>query len=98
MVLAASRHYTSRSVTFDGKTIILSATDLSTFLSCRHRTALDLAVALGEHEKPTWVDPFTEVLRERGQAHERRYIESLRARGLAILDLSGADDHLQRTI
>ncbi len=81
-----------------GNTIILSATDLSTFLSCRHRTALDLAVALGERARPTWVDPFAEVLRERGQAHERQYVESLRARGLDVLDLSGVDDPHQRTI
>ena len=81
-----------------GKTLVLSATDLSTFLSCRHCTALDLAVALGEREKPTWVDPFAEVLRARGQAHERNYVESLRADGLKVLDLSGADDPYQRTI
>ena len=83
---------------FVSNTVVLSATDLSTFLSCRHRTALDLAVALGERDKPTWVDPFAEVLRERGQAHERRYVESLRERGLSVLDLSGADDPHQRTI
>ena len=81
-----------------GKTLVLSATDLSTFLSCRHRTALDLAVALGEREKPRWVDPFAEVLRHRGQAHERNYVDALRAGGLRVLDLSGRDDALERTI
>ena len=29
----------------DGPELILSATDLSNFLGCKHRTALDMAVA-----------------------------------------------------
>ncbi len=81
-----------------GDTLVLSATDLSIFLGCRHRTALDLAVALGEREKPTWVDPFAEVLRERGREHERKYVESLRASGLTVVDLGGTDNAHQLTI
>ncbi len=81
-----------------GDTLVLSATDLSIFLGCRHRTALDLSVALGEREKPTWVDPFAEVLRERGREHERKYVESLRASGLTVVDLGGTDNAHQLTI
>jgi predicted RecB family nuclease len=80
------------------ETLILSATDLSIFLSCRHRTALDLSVALGEREKPTWVDPFAEVLRERGREHERKYVESLRVSGLIVVDLAGTDNAHRLTI
>ena len=77
-----------------GPTIELSASDLSWFLGCRHRTALDLAVAHGRREAPNWVDPVLELLRERGFAHERRYADALRAKGLAVIDLaeySGSD-------
>ena len=73
-----------------GHAIELSASDLSGFLSCVHLTALDLAVARGEREPPTWVDPVVKVLRERGLEHERGYVERLRAQGLTITDLSGA--------
>jgi hypothetical protein len=57
----------------------LSASDLSQFLSCRHLTALNLAVALGHRAAPTWIDPALVVLQQRGLDHERAYIDSLRA-------------------
>ena len=68
-----------------GSTIELSASDLSGFLSCVHLTALDLAVARGTREPPTWTDPVLIVLRERGLEHERGYVEELRAQGLSSL-------------
>ena len=71
-----------------GDEIELSASDLSGFLSCVHLTALDLAVARGNRESPSWVDPAAIVLRERGLEHERRYVEGLRAQELTITDLS----------
>ncbi len=66
----------------------LSATDLSHFLGCRHRTGLDLAVARGELAKPAWVDPAVETLRERGFEHERQYVSALAAQGYSAMDLS----------
>ncbi|MEZ5293441.1 MAG: TM0106 family RecB-like putative nuclease [Vicinamibacterales bacterium] len=74
--------------------LILSPTDLSAFLGCRHRTALDLAVARGVLRKPDWDEAFTRALRERGLEHEQRYLAWLRAQGRTVVDLSG----LQREI
>lgn len=71
-----------------GTTIELSASDLSQFLGCRHRTALDLAVAHGQREAPTWVDPAMLVLQQRGLDHERGYVDALRAEGLLAVDLA----------
>lgn len=68
--------------------LVLSASDVSRFLGCRHRTGLDLAVAVGELRPPSWVDPFMQVLRERGLEHEQHYTEELRAQGLETLDLA----------
>ena len=64
-------------------------TDLSNFLSCRHLSALDLRAARGELKRPVRYAEFLEELRERGLAHEKAYLEHLRAQGLSI---SGADD------
>ena len=77
----------------------MSASDLSQFLGCRHRTALDLAVAHGLREAPHWVDPAMVVLQQRGLEHERRYADGLRAQGLVVEDLSetGGDDSVART-
>src|ERR1700730_14968225 len=66
----------------------LSASDLSNFLGCRHRTALDLAVVYGIRTVPHWLDPTLAVLQARGLDHERRYIDKLRAEGLDVEDLS----------
>jgi|SRR6266566_942657 hypothetical protein len=44
----------------------LSASDLVGHLNCDYLTALDLAVARGELDKPSVWDPVLEVLVERG--------------------------------
>jgi uncharacterized protein len=66
----------------------LAATDLANHLSCRHLTTLDLRLAKGEIAAPEWDNPHLHVLQQRGLEHERAYIASLRARGLAIAVLS----------
>jgi hypothetical protein len=76
----------------------LSASDLFNFLGCRHRTGLDLAVARALLAKPEWSDPFAFVLRERGHRHERHYVDALRASGCHVLDLTGADAAVARTV
>jgi uncharacterized protein len=77
--------------------ILLSASDLSNFLSCRHRTALDLALVRSLVERPTRVDPMSDLLRERGFAHEQRYVDALRRRG-EVVDLREHLDAESRTI
>ena len=66
----------------------LSATDLANHLSCRHLTTLDLRLAKGEIKEPSWENPHLRVLQQRGLEHEGAYIESLRSKGHAIVDLS----------
>jgi hypothetical protein len=66
----------------------LSATDLANHLSCRHLTTLDLRLAKGEMAEPSWENRHLRVLQQRGLEHEKAYIESLRSKGLAIVDLS----------
>jgi predicted RecB family nuclease len=69
-------------------TTTLSATDLANHLSCRHLTALNLRLAKGEIKEPSWDDPHLRVLQQRGLEHEKSYIESLRSKGVEIVDLS----------
>ncbi|MEO5814083.1 MAG: hypothetical protein ABIT20_02270, partial [Gemmatimonadaceae bacterium] len=68
--------------------LTLSATDLANFLGCRHRTALDMAVADGARERPFVDDPLLDLLWKRGLEHERQYVDSLRRAGKQIVDLS----------
>src|ERR1700683_2926641 len=69
-------------------TVTLSATDLANHLSCRHLTTLDLSLAKGKIAEPSWENPDARVLQQRGLEHEKAYIESLRSKGLTIVDLS----------
>src|SRR5262249_34371870 len=84
----------------DGSALSLSATDLSNFLGCRHRTALEMQAAAGTRQRPHFEDPLLDLLTQRGLDHERAYVDSLRAIGRAIADLrhvKGREDLLAAT-
>ena len=49
-----------------------SATDLVGFLACEHLTTLDRAELLGSLSAEERVDEELQVLRERGEEHERK--------------------------
>jgi uncharacterized protein len=72
----------------------LSATDLANHLSCAHLTELSRAVAEGRARKPKWNDPLAAILRERGIAHERAYLQHLRdSEGLEVVAIPEGDEH-----
>jgi uncharacterized protein len=75
----------------NGTNFELTATDLVGFLNCRYLTDLDRAVAEGSLPKPKTWDPLLEVLRERGDLHEKEYINHLRAGGLETVHIDGAE-------
>jgi uncharacterized protein len=72
----------------DAGKLILSASDLSNFLNCRHRSALEMGEAFGKRRRPAWTDPLLEALFARGLEHERSYVSTLGAAGKRIIDLS----------
>ena len=76
-------------------TLTLSATDLASFLGCRHKTALDMEAAAGLRDRPHFDDPILELLFQRGTDHEKAYVESLRASGLSVTDLTQVIDRAQ---
>src|SRR5688572_28209245 len=70
--------------------LIFTPTDLADFLACRHKTTLELEAVRKLRARPTYSDPLADQLRKRGQEHERRYVDSLRAKGLTVEDLTTA--------
>src|SRR5690606_20258144 len=70
--------------------IHLSPTDLANYAACEHLTTLDLRLVRGEIQKPDDFSLVTQALRRRGEEHERKYIEHLRAEGYPIVDLRDA--------
>ncbi|HEY7329496.1 MAG TPA: TM0106 family RecB-like putative nuclease [Gemmataceae bacterium] len=67
----------------------LSASDLVGHLNCRYLTALDLAVARGELDKPAVWDPVLDVLAQRGAIHEERYLDHLVHTGFPVTQIEG---------
>jgi uncharacterized protein len=74
----------------------LSPTDLAAFLSCRHRTALEMGRAAGKRERPVDDDPGLAALFERGLEHEAAYVARLKAEGRTIVAIEGDDDPAER--
>src|ERR1041385_6914505 len=59
--------------------LLLSASDLINFLECEHLTWLDLEQALGRlYVEPKRPDT-AELVARKGEDHEARYLEALRA-------------------
>src|SRR5947209_4782054 len=81
-----------------GRDLVLSATDLANFLACRHRTALDMAVAFGARDRVYRRDPLLEILWQRGIEHEKRYVESLRNDCATVVDLGDVDDPVEQVV
>src|SRR5215208_4225406 len=76
----------------------LSATDLSVFLGCHHRTALDMEAAAGTRARPHFDDPLLELLYARGLEHEQSYVASLKTAGRAVTDLEHLKDPLDAVV
>jgi uncharacterized protein len=74
--------------------ILLSATDLSTHLACRHATSLDIKAVRGELQRIHRNDPSLDLLIERGRRHEEAYLDHLRDQGCEVLREGGG---LERT-
>lgn len=92
-------HPAYHTVRASGSDLVLSATDLSNFLGCRHRTAIEMLEARGQRRRPYHDDPLLELLFQRGIDHEQSYVASLREAGRQIVDLSGdASEATRRTL
>ena len=82
---------------FSKSRLVFSATDLGNHLACWHKTQLDLRCAKNELERPQWDDSVFEVLRQKGEEHERRYRGHLEAQGLKVVELPESNRDLAAT-
>lgn len=75
---------------FRNDAFIFSPSDLVAHLACEHLTQLERLAATGQLDRPTDDRSDVELIRELGDAHERRYLELLRAEGRSIVEISDA--------
>jgi uncharacterized protein len=73
-------------------TLVLSATDLVGYLACDHLATLELSRVAGLRERPhRRDDPTIEIIQEKGDLHERSYLDALRAGGKSVAEIEKAD-------
>ncbi|GAB77313.1 uncharacterized protein SAMN05421595_1140 [Austwickia chelonae] len=73
--------------------IVLSPTDLTTFLACPHASRQDLEVARGlKPAPPRSADDQLMLISARGMAHEREYLRRLESDGRRIVEIGRHPD------
>ncbi len=70
-----------------GSQLLCSPLDLASFIACEHLTQLELAVASGEGTRPTFENAYADLIRRKGEEHERAFLEDLRAVGHAVTEV-----------
>src|SRR5262249_13124861 len=72
--------------------LVISPSDLSSFLACRHRAGLDFAVASKALTRPATSNPYAAILQKHGEDHERKHVDALRADGMKCAEARPTDD------
>ena len=67
--------------------LVLSATDLSSFFECAHRTVLDLEVLDRQLDRPPQNDLERRIMQQRGREHEARVLASFGAQELTVANI-----------
>jgi predicted RecB family nuclease len=77
----------------DNGHLSFSPSDVTAYLACEHLTQLELKVARGKLVKPDVEDAQAELIRRKGEEHERAYLEELLADGrdFATIEIAGTD-------
>jgi uncharacterized protein len=70
-----------------GSSLTLSATDLSAFSECAHKTTLELQVAFGQLERPGVNELERRLLEKRGFDHEARVLAHFRESGRSVVTI-----------
>ena len=63
----------------DADRLHLSPSDVTAFLACEHLTTLSLAHARGKIARPDVPNEHADLIKRKGDEHERAYLETLRA-------------------
>ena len=75
----------------DGR-LVLSATDLTKHVACPHITTLDLRALDGTGGGARTPDDALNLIFAKGLAHEADYLQTLRDRGLTIVEIASTSD------
>jgi predicted RecB family nuclease len=76
-----------------GSELRFSPSDLNGFLECEHLVTLELRAARRELARPQVENPQAELIRRKGEDHERAYLDELHAAGkdVVAIEVTGPD-------
>ena len=77
---------------FFGGQLVYSPSDLANFVACEHLTDLDHSVALGESTRPSFGNAYTDLIKRKGEEHERNFLEALGTAGHVITQVGLGED------
>ena len=77
----------------DSGILSLAPSDLSRHLGCAHATTLALEVARGDRKQSQGAGAYELMIRDKGDTHERAYLEQLEVRGLEIATIERAGSY-----
>jgi uncharacterized protein len=80
-----------------GSTLLLSATDVTKWLSCAHLPLLDHQVLHGLEEPPRGGSESADLIPRHGFEHERRLLERFQAEGLSVAAVERTEAAVPRT-
>lgn len=72
--------------------LLLSPSDLSAYLACPHLTTLELEVAQKQRTRPHTREALAQLVAEKGDLHEARYLAHLQGQGLKVEVIGLPDD------
>jgi uncharacterized protein len=72
--------------------LVLSPTDLTKHLACRHLTTLDLLALRGGISPPLQVDEALELIFRLGLSHEKAYLDRLKEGGRTVIEIPESAD------
>lgn len=75
----------------DQSLFFFSATDLNNHINCKHLTVLNRESVEGLRKRPTYSNRTTDVLRQKGDAFEAAYLQTLISSGLSVVSIDKAD-------
>ena len=67
--------------------LVYSPTDLVGYLECEHLANLEHAAVDGHLPRPMRADPVLDRIAQRGELHEKRFLESLLAEGVTVVEV-----------
>ena len=72
--------------------LLYSPSDLGNFVACEHLTQLELAAALGQSARPNVSNAYVDLIKRKGEEHERSFLEALRGEGHEIAEIGITED------